>query len=207
MKKRLLVVFVCAVVGAFLFTTCVLTSNKTVPMQDAGVPDSTTLLETGATDCSDVSCSLPTTSTQVLSSENWRLSVPLGSDWVAKQPIDPGIKIVLLNEQKQCMVLFIKELTVDTFSQYAVSTVEILGSKSGGRLLSVSQVVINENRFVVSQFAKGDSVIWTWTTIKDGFGYAISCGGNLGADADSSASPTDDLRVMCLSIANSIEIK
>src|SRR5208283_910425 len=68
--------------------------------------------------CTDGSCAIPP-SQNVITQENWQLSLP-GEGWKPVGEPTGTIKIIFNNEQIQTTVLFNKEITSLSFSDYVV---------------------------------------------------------------------------------------
>jgi hypothetical protein len=164
-----------------------------------------------STTCEDGSCSVPHVALPIpeardtLVQENWLFSVPSGG-WTQDNNLipdaapSPEIKLVLINDSKNCIVLFVKEKTNNNFSEYILGNVQTFGQK-GNTVNYVKQVIINDNKFVEVQIDRASATLWVWLTAKDGFGYGFSCGGNNVTDAGT------ELQDLCHNISETLEIK
>jgi hypothetical protein len=163
-----------------------------------------------STSCEGGSCSLPYVAPMpeardTLVQENWLFSVPSGG-WTQDSTLipdaapSPEVKLVLINDTKNCIVLFVKEKTDNNFSEYVLGNVQTFGKK--GNIVSYAkQVVINNNKFVEVEIDRAPATLWVWLTVKDGFGYGFSCGGNNINDAGT------ELQDLCHGISETLEIK
>lgn len=134
--------------------------------------------------------------------ENWSFDlVGEDDDWISDQPSNPDIKVVFYNESKGYMVLLIKEKAELSLQEYVVESIKgfLIG---GGRIRAVSQVKLNEQKFVLLEGnVAADEVFYSWNSIKDGFGYSFCCFYTIDVDAGKTQQDT------CRSIAESLEIK
>jgi hypothetical protein len=152
----------------------------------------------------DGSCPLPTPApkaeVQTLSQENWSF-ILTGSGWVDKDIPIPEIKVAKLNDSMKMAVIFVKEEIGDaTYQQYVVATIRAF-IDGGGKIDSIKQVKLADRKAVLVQFNRDSEVIWAWIAVADGFGYGMTCGGEISADAGSG--PHD----FCQTVADSLQIK
>ena len=134
---------------------------------------------------------------QVLAQENWSVSVQPGWEPMESPLQDSHIRVFVGNKEKQNLVVFVKEPFAGTNAEYILEGIR--GLKDGGyKIAGARQVDINGNKFVLVDSSQGNVRIWMWIVAKDGFGYALSCGG-----------PTVDTSQedMCTSVANTLTIK
>lgn len=178
-----------ALVSGVLICTCA--------VKDTKVPNDAT------TDC-DSSCPLPApppkVEEQVLSQENWSFKL-IGSGWTDKDVPVPEIKVAKLNDAMQMAVIFVKEDIGDaTYQQYVVSTIRAF-VEGGGKINSIKQVTLADRKAILVQFSKEGEVVWAWITAANGFGYGLTCGGVIDADAGSAQHD------FCQALADSLQIK
>ena len=153
-------------------------------------------------DCGDVSCEWPqSTNDLVLSQDNWKLSVP-DTGWLNNDPPQPGFKVLLTNDEQHALLILIKDQLPndETFAQFVVDTIKI-DEASDVLVNAVKQVRIHDTKFIMVQGNRKGDTVWSWLTVKDGFGYTLLCGGEIDVDAGSS------MHDMCQSIASTLEIK
>jgi len=157
--------------------------------------------------CSDASCPLPNVIevapivvTEV-SQENWRLDLP-GEGWEVAEPSRPEQKMVQLNRDQGCMVLLIKEpIGQMSFGQYVIESIKGF-SEGGAHVTALKQVTIDQKNYVLLESSLFDTdVLMAWHTIKDEFGYSLSCFYHNDVDAGSSQHD------LCVEIAESLQIK
>lgn len=143
-----------------------------------------------------VSVPPPVDGTVKIQDADWSFVLP-SAGWDKVSFPEDGVQIVLRNEKKRNLIIFVKEKFDGSPDQYALFAIRGL-KDSGGTLGAVKQVTINDNKFVLVESSKGSSVkIWMWITSKSGNGYAFSCGG-----------PVDELQEdLCNKIAESVKIK
>jgi len=174
-----------------LAIACVVSYNKPV------------VSKVDAKDCGTDICELPQTTVNatqyVISQENWQFSLS-GNDWITTNSSDSPIKTISKNETQKCSVVFIKEPTTNTYSQYVLVSIRALAAQYN-HVNEVDQVVINGNKFVEVIITDNKTIIWSWISVKSGSGYGFICGGDTDVDAGNS------VHDLCQEIANSIEIK
>jgi hypothetical protein len=162
-------------------------------------------------DCDAGSCALPEAAVagesaagapqarEVFGEENWQFSTPF-SGWERTKSNSPDIKLVLANAKEECLVIILKEETGDSFGQYIIGSIRAF-VVSGYRVSAIKQVKLNNIPFVEVQINSSDATVWAWITVKDGFGYGFSCGGDINPDAGTT------LHDLCQNIANTFEVK
>lgn len=187
--KRLLFVLPLLIMGLVSCTSC-------------------TKKETVAPPCDGGSCPMPTASSttppvptalpdQVLSEEDWSVSLPAG--WSKLEPPMPApeLKLFYGNKDKMNLVIFVKEPFQGTNAEYILEGLRGI-KDGGGKIASARQVDLNGNKFVLVDSTKDNIRMWMWILAKNGFGYALSCGG-----------PATDAgqEDICTKIANTVTIK
>lgn len=153
-------------------------------------------------DCNDNVCQLSNRvlgNRTVFKQENWSFTVP-DNDWDSSALPDLDIKVASKNENKNCLVVFNKGRTADSFTNFVI---KIIRSFSGNEnaIYSVRKLTIHNNQFIELEVHGDMAIVWDWLTVKDGFEYELSCGGDIVFDGGTA---TYDL---CQDIANTIEIK
>lgn len=184
------------VASGIVLCTCATHETKTNP--DASVQEncdgSCPLATAGA------AVQVPKVEVQTLAQENWSFVLP-GSGWTDKDVPVPEIKVAKLNDAMKMAVLFVKEDIGDaTYQQYVVSTIRAF-IEGGARINSIKQVKLSERKAILVQFDKEGEVIWAWITVADGFGYGLTCGGDIDVDAGSAQHD------FCQGVADSLQIK
>lgn len=176
-----------------VFLTSAITTALIIRHYDPSAPIGNRV-ETG------VSVGIPAGSTETITQENWQFILP-GAGWEKVPSTNEGIKVVLRNEQSQKLVLFVKEPTAETYDRYVVGNMKTV-SQTGAPILGASNLTMHGEKFAVILAGQGN--IWIWITVKDGFGYALTCGG---APATSDGGSNDPLDNTCTFIAKSLQIK
>jgi hypothetical protein len=143
--------------------------------------------------------SIPDGLRETIAQENWQFTVP-GAGWEKVEPANEGIKVVLKNELTKKLVLFVKEPTAETYDRYVVGNMKTV-SQAGAPILGASNLTMHDEKFAVILAGQGN--IWIWITVKDGFGYVLTCGGAVAADVPTQSA----LDNMCVFIAKSLQIK
>lgn len=194
MKKLLLIlpIVLPALILGLMSCTSSSPSKDVTPPCDA----STCATPSAAPTASD---SAPAVSTdQVLSEQDWSLSVPQGWAKMSAPIDDANIKVFMGNQDKKNLVIFVKEAFLGSSAEYALEGLR--GLKDGGNKISTArQVDLNGNKFVLLDSSRDNLRMWMWVTAKNGFGYAFSCGGPV--------DDTGDQENTCTQIANTLTIK
>lgn len=155
--------------------------------------------------CTGSTCPSPTASPivpvvqstdQVLSADNWSLSVPQAWAKMNTTPVPPEVLVFYGNQATKNLIILVKEPFAGTVSEYALEGLR--GLKDGGAIVNTArQVNINGNSFVLVDSTRAGVRAWMWITAKNSFGYALSCGGPA---TDTTQEDT------CTSVANTLKI-
>ena len=141
----------------------------------------------------------PPIHTENVGQENWSFTL-LGNGWSPRALDTNEIKLALENHGAMCMIFVVKEETTDSFGAYVLGTIRGF-SEGGATIDAVKMVMINGQKFVLTQVDHRDEVIWVWVTVKDGFGYGFTCGCDINPDAGALQ------RDLCLNMASTFVIK
>lgn len=144
--------------------------------------------KTGEGAACDAACPLPEATpppppihTENVGQENWSFTL-IGDGWAPRDLETDEIKVAMENHNIMCMVFVVKEQTTDSFGAYVISTIRSF-SESGATIDAVKVVMVNGQKFVLTQVDHQDEVVWAWVTVKDGFGYGFTCGCDINPDA------------------------
>lgn len=133
---------------------------------------------------------------RVLSGEGWEFTVP--GDWQVKSSNDPGILATTYHESDKELIMFLREPYTGPSEGYVLEALR--GMKgAGAKMVSSKQVDLNGTKFTLLESTKDGVTVWAWVTVKSGFGYVFTCGG----DQDK----IDDHRESCFHTAFSLKIK
>ncbi len=169
MKKRFLILFIAIVVCVVItFLAKKPTAEKFVkaPEQDASL---------------NLPPVVPVTDWQIVFQDNWKFSVP-GNTWDVIDTNDPDTKLVMKSPNEENTIFFVKEQVMDTYQEYVISTIQSW-SDNEALIISMQQVIVNGTKFIkVHMLNKGTEIVWSWITVKNGFGYVLACGGEVNAD-------------------------
>lgn len=179
-----------------------LTTILVVCLPICSQPLDTPIVDSGAADggnCDANSCSVPPANNKEFSDENWSFTVP-GDTWTLTPPPSPELKVMAINQDLGCLLLFLKEPTTSDYASYAVDAIRSF-AQDDVVINSVHQVMINSIKFVKVQVSTEDTVVWTWLTVKNGFGYGLSCGGDFNPEGG------DTLHDLCQGVADTLEIQ
>ncbi len=131
------------------------------------------------------------------SGEGWELAVLQEWDQVVVEDEEFKPALVLTSEIEHNLIIFVKDPFPGTAPEYVLGAVRGF-AEEGVTINSTTQVEINGNRFIVLDTSRGEARIWFWVSVKDGFGYALSCGG---------PAAEDHHEAVCKDVANSLKIK
>lgn len=176
-------------------------------------PKEQTQPATPAPSCSDSTCPMPSASTSSSSlpppvvldkavkvqNDNWEFVLP-DSGWVKVPVNEDGIQLVMKNNERNNLVVFLKEKFDNSIEQYTLLAVRGI-KDAGGTLLSVKQVELNGMKFSQLESSKPNVRIWMWVGIKSGVAYGLTCGGPVVDDNDSSQA------TLCTKVASTLKVK
>lgn len=134
-----------------------------------------------------------------VSRDNWSFDL-VDDGWVPDEPSNPETKVIFFNESEGYMVLLIKEKTDLSLGAYVIESIEGF-SIGGGRIHTIKQVKLNQQKFVLLEGSVHDDGFLSWNTTKDGFGYSFCC--FYSSDVDAGTKKQD----MCQTIAESLQIE
>jgi hypothetical protein len=163
--KRLLFVISVLAIGLISCTSC--TKKNVTP-----APTSTVVVPTPVPTVT----APPVSKDEVLSGEGYQLTVPAGWEKYIADPATPGIELTYINDQKHNLVVLLKEPFAGSSNEYVIEAIRGLKT-TGAHLTSSTQVVLNGNKFVLIDATNEGARMWLWVTTHNGFGFALSCGG------------------------------
>ena len=175
--KRLLLVALLAVFGVLVYATC---TDKPPKIQQVEKSFERTDPNVGGL---------------LLDKDEWRI-VLSGKDWKLTKPDNQQIVLMAIDNERKQMVLLIKEPTTATFEEYVVGTVKSM-NMVGASLVSAGMDALNNEPFFL--VATTTPTMQAWITVKNGFGYVLSCGGE--------PEDTEQFTQRCQEIANTFQIK
>jgi len=115
---------------------------------------------------------------EVISGDTWKFILP-SSGWQANPMGDGGTTInVYTNGTVKNLIAFAKEPFTGSIQQYMLLATRGL-KDSGGTLDNLSQLLFINNTNFVSMEATTSSgrKIWSWLSVKNGYGYSFVCSG------------------------------
>jgi hypothetical protein len=151
--------------------------------------------------CTDASCSIhldagaPTS--DVIAEENWQFTLT-GDGWASVASPDDTVKVVFVNQALSSVVFFAKDPTQQTSAEYIINALRSFKA-AGTTIQSADQVSINNNKFILVTAQGTDRQIWSWITVKNNFGYILTCA------AEDDAEAANQQR--CQDIANTLQIQ
>lgn len=132
---------------------------------------------------------------QTLSGDGWELVLPEGFDSVVLEDEEkPAVLVV--NKEEHSLVLLIKEPFTGSIPEYVVGAVRGIAEEKG-ILRGNKHGELNGNKYVLLDSAKDGTRVWMWLLVKNGFGYALSCGG---PEAE------DHHEALCAEVANTLKL-
>jgi hypothetical protein len=135
--------------------------------------------------------------TKIVTGLNWRFVLP-GSGWSTSNAVLSDIQSPynIIYQNNETLVSFIKnEASNDEYSYYIVETMKAVQSR-GMEIKSAKNLRINDQPFVRLETVSGKITAWMWLSLKDNFGYWMTCGG---PDSPSQTA-------LCIEIADTIKI-
>ncbi len=137
-----------------------------------------------------------TSGSQTLSGVGWSLVVPEGYDTVVDESEEKQPEVLIANEEEHSVILLIKEPFARSTSEYALAALRGI-TEAGGVLIANKQADLNNNKYVLLDSSKDGIRVWAWLTVKNGFGYSLSCGGPANEDHH---------EALCTEVADSLNL-
>ncbi len=136
----------------------------------------------------------PPPTSQVVKDVNFKFVAP--ADWTQQtNPLDTNIKVMFTNTEKEGLFIMATLPFLDSYNEYILTSIREL-KDNGIEVLQSTPVIINGEDFIVIDTAKDTIRASIWLSLKNGIAYQFTCG-----------SRSDDLKGLCTTIANSIELK
>lgn len=184
--KKLFIGFPLLILGLIACSSCTKTLKEA---QDQSSPA-----------CSNSGCtrpvSPPASTDHVHIGTTWELSVPEG--WVDNSPGPEGTELILVNRDKENMIILSKiesDSTPDQFTMPFVRSLEDIGAT----LVSVKNIDLNGKKFFLVEADRKGIKLWVWITTYNNFGYVLTCGGKVSAETAN--------HDICFSVAKSLKLK
>lgn len=173
-------------------------SNNVVPpgnvCVDSGCPMDAHDADQSVND--SVDSSVDAAVSKVISGSSWEFTIPTG--WESKKSSDKTVAALLFNEVNQELVMLLHEPYNGPVEGYVIEAIR--GMKDvGAKLISSKQTEINGTKYTLLESKKNSNYVWAWVTVKDGYGYVFTCGGDENELFKHQAS--------CLSIVNTFKVK
>ena len=106
--------------------------------------------------------------------EDWQMAVP--TTFQVKSTDKKEVVYMSYSNSDNALLVVMKEKFTGTFEQYVLTSLR--SSKDAGAKVESTKTVDSEGKkFVLLEATKDDIKIWTLVTVKNGFGYGVSCGG------------------------------
>lgn len=109
----------------------------------------------------------------LVTENGWSIMMPSGFEKVGAD--DAGIGL-FVNKDKEMLISLSKETFTGSSDQYVLTGIKSLKDK-GITAIEAKQVKINGVDFVVLECDQEGIHAWIWAGARNGFGYALSCGG------------------------------
>lgn len=132
----------------------------------------------------------------VVAEDDWEISLPSDA-WEAQKP-DGDIKLVAGNKELHNLIMFAKEEFPGSFEQYV--RIMIKGLRQQSHLISAKPTQLNGMKFVLVETVRSSARVWIWVTVRNGFGYGLTCGG---VEEDGEQLQHDT----CFAVANTLKLK
>lgn len=111
---------------------------------------------------------------ELVKGSGWQISVPLS--WRIRNPVQKNVVLSRESDNPKLLLVLLQEPFTGSYEQYTLSSVRAY--KEGGATVSSSKEVdLNGTKSTLLEVVKNGVKIWNWITIKDNFGYVLSCGG------------------------------
>jgi hypothetical protein len=113
---------------------------------------------------------------KTISRNGFELTVPQEWEEFVIDGEEPQPELVVGNEEEHNLILLVKDPFTGTPSEYVLEAMQGF-KKEGAKVTSSKQTELNGNKFIALDSSRGGARIWLWITVKNGFGYVLSCGG------------------------------
>jgi hypothetical protein len=203
-KKFLFALATVALVGVLSCNACTKHDTVISPGQtcaDGGCPwDGSvhvTAEEASVVDAVDSSSVDSSSVDRVITGATWEATVP--ADWESKTDgVDVQTQAVVYHPSDKELIMVLREKYDGVVEGYAIEALRgIKGAKAD--VVSAKSTSLNGINFTLIESKKDNVTVWAWVTVKDGFGYVFTCGGD--------ASQLDLHRNSCNNIALTFKIK
>ena len=118
------------------------------------------------------------------------------TDWESVTSNKPEVKSMASNKKEQNLVVMVKEKYAGEYDEYVLSNIRSLKDQ-GAFVVGATQSDLNGLKWVFVDSTKNDVRLLQWITVRNGFGYSLSCGGK--------GDPELQLQV-CQQIANTLKL-
>ena len=151
--------------------------------------------------CTGSSCPLPphsadpTSSGKLFHGETWEIIIPNG--WEEESTPDNDTKVYAFNNAKHSIIMLVQESFIGSYADYMTWAIKSI-TQLEATLISVEQVEINGTTFALIESQKGQAKLFMWLTVKNGFGYSLTCGGLVSDESN---------RDICFTTASSMKLK
>lgn len=133
--------------------------------------------------------------TEVVKGDGWELTVPFGLQ--KKVVPDQEVVLSLFSNENKALLILLKEKYAGSYDEYIISSTRSL-KDSGASLDNSKPMIVRDQKFTLMESTKNGVKVWSMVTFKDGFGYALSCGG---------PAPYDNVYSFCSPVFDSITLK
>lgn len=136
----------------------------------------------------------PAPTSQLVKGDSFSLTLP--ADWNQRSnPMETNIKAMYTNDEKEALLMLAAQPFPSSQDEFVLLAIRDL--RDNGVNVGLSKpFVINGQDFVVVETEKDNVNAYMWLTVKDGFGYQLTCGAR-----------TQDLKELCTSLASTLELK
>jgi hypothetical protein len=132
---------------------------------------------------------------QVVSGDTWEIILP--PEWDKKNSDNSDIILLAADQSTETLVVMTKKKYDNSYDQFVLEALRNLRG-DGVTLGEASNAIINNVSFTTAETVKDNLRMLMWVTVRNGFGYELSCGGpeaNLESISD------------CQKIATSLKIR
>jgi hypothetical protein len=154
-------------------SSCSSCENKVSPTDvDAGV-----LVDAGAS--ADAGVVIPPTPLEVKETvvkDNWELVLPFGSNKTFNPEKDIALT-VMISDPSEIVLVLSKEDFSESYDEYLIHSLRGIRA-SGSEIISIKELNSNNQKFMEIESKKGSITVLNWITVKNNFGYTLSCGGS-----------------------------
>lgn len=110
----------------------------------------------------------------VITGSSWEVILPIG--WEERKTTVANVDFIAVQTTTKMLFMVTKESYINSLDQFTIESFRYLRGE-GAQLEQTSSKNINDVKYIMAESVKDNIRMFVWLTVKNGFGYTISCGG------------------------------